>query len=434
LNGSAAETTQTNSSVNFSFVNVAAGSNYELTPAKPSYVFQPFSQGGSGLDGDRTLFFTGAISSNASSIQFSANNFSTLEDNTAVIISVTRSGDTSGGASVEYATSDSSATQRSNYTIASGTLTFASGETIKTFNTLINEENYVKGSAQVVLTLSNPTNTTGSASLGIPSVATVTISDNDTVNPPTSNVIDDARDFVYQHYHDFLSREPDAGGLAYWTSQITECGDSNPLCVHSRRVAVSNAFFYEQEFQETGAYVYRIYKAAFSMRPTYAQFMPDRSRVIGGTELDQSKTDFANNSVQRNAFLTVYPITMTAAQYVDALNANTGNSLTQSQRDTLVTGMQGSTETRGSVLRKIADNQAFIDREYSASFVLTEYFGYLRRDPDQDGFDFWLGQVDRFPIRDVGIQHAMVCSFITSAEYQQRFSSVVTHTNNECPQ
>jgi hypothetical protein len=63
-----------------------------------------------------------------------------------------------------------------------------------------------------------------------------------------------------------------------------------------------------------------------------------------------------------------------------------------------------------------------------------EYFGYLRRDADQKGFDFWLGKVNAFPLHDVGIQHAMACSFITSAEYQLRFGSVVTHTNQECAQ
>ena len=57
-----------------------------------------------------------------------------------------------------------------------------------------------------------------------------------------------------------------------------------------------------------------------------------------------------------------------------------------------------------------------------------------RQEQDPGGYEFWLGQVNRFPIRNVAIQHAMVCSFTTSAEYQQRFSSVVTHTNAECPQ
>ena len=162
--------------------------------------------------------------------------------------------------------------------------------------------------------------------------------------------------------------------------------------------------------------------------------MPDRSQVIGGPQLEQSKTVFANLFVQRSAFTAQYPTSLTPEQYVDALNSNTGGSLTQAQRDALVTGLKAGPETRSTVLRKIADNQSFIDREYNASFVLTQYFGYLRRDPDEGGYLFWLGQVNRFPIRNVGIQHAMVCSFITSPEYQQRFSSVVTHSNAECPQ
>lgn len=202
--------------------------------------------------------------------------------------------------------------------------------------------------------------------------------------------------------------------------------------MRSRRIAVSDAFFFEPEFQETAAYVYRVYRAAFGTRPTYAQFMPDRARVIGGSQLNQSKTDFASILVQRTAFLSRYPNTVAAAQYVDALDTNTGNSLTTTQRDALVAGLTSGTETRASVLRMIADNQTFIDREYNASFVLAEYFAYLRRDPDDAGYNFWLSRVNSAPLRNVARQHAMVCSFITAAEYQRRFSSVVTHTNAEC--
>ena len=251
----------------------------------------------------------------------------------------------------------------------------------------------------------------------------------------TANPLDTSPEFfVRQQYLDFLDREPDQGGLAYWSAQIRQCnGDAQ--CLSSRRIGVSAAFFIEQEFQQTGAYVYRVYKAALNQRPNYAQFMPDRSQVIAGPLLDQSKTDFANVFVQRSAFTAQYPNTLTPAQYVDALNANTGNSLTSAQREALVAGLNAvpATETRGSVLRKVADNAAFIDREYNPSLVLTQYFGYLRRDPYQGGYDFWLGQVNRFPIRNVGIQHAMVCSFVTSAEYQLRFSPIVTRTNGECP-
>jgi hypothetical protein len=61
--------------------------------------------------------------------------------------------------------------------------------------------------------------------------------------------------------------------------------------------------------------------------------------------------------------------------------------------------------------------------------VLTEYFGYLKRDPDEGGYQFWLDVLNNHV---PGNYRAMVCAFITSAEYQQRFSSVVTHTNSEC--
>ena len=211
------------------------------------------------------------------------------------------------------------------------------------------------------------------------------------------------------------------------------CG-ADPQCIHLHRVALANAFFFEPEFQETGSFLYRSNKAAFGVRPAYAQFKSDRNSVIGGAELDQGKMDFMNDFVLRSAFVARYPNSLTPEMYVDAVNVNTGNSLTLAERDALIAGLQSGAETRGSVLRKIADNKAFVDREYNASFVLTQYFGYLRRDPDTEGFDFWLNEVNKFPLRDLRIQQAMVCAFITSSEYQLRFSPIITHSNAECGQ
>jgi len=129
--------------------------------------------------------------------------------------------------------------------------------------------------------------------------------------------------------------------------------------------------------------------------------------------------------------------------FVDALlgtiNTDLGVNMT-AQRQALIDLF--NVGGRGTVLYRLADdnvatnpinNRTLIDAEYNRAFVATQYFGYLRRDPDMAGFLFWLGQVNRAPLRDVPKQHAMVCSFITSAEYQERFSSIVTHTNAECP-
>lgn len=254
--------------------------------------------------------------------------------------------------------------------------------------------------------------------------------------PETANPIDSPEFFVRQQYLDFLSREPDAGGLNYWANAIAQCGSDTP-CLHTKRIEVSNAFFYDQEFQESGAYVYRIYRAALGQRPSFAQFQPDRALVVGGLNLDQSKSAFAFTFSQRDNFVQLYPRNQTADQFVDALlntiRQNSGVDLTF-WRDGVLALYDGTDKGRAAILRRLADNQIFIDAEYNRSFVLTQYFGYLRREPDQSGLDFWLDQVNGAPLHDLTKQRAMVCSFLTSAEYQLRFSSVLTHSNADCHQ
>jgi hypothetical protein len=132
---------------------------------------------------------------------------------------------------------------------------------------------------------------------------------------------------------------------------------------------------------------------------------------------------------------------MTADQYVDALLANLnsiGVNLT-AQRTALINEFNAG--GRGRVLYRLADdnasnpvnNTAFIDAEYNKAFVVTQYFGYLRRDSDVCGLNFWFNIVNRFPLRSATGQNAMVCAFITSQEYQQRFSSVVNFNDSTCP-
>ena len=257
-----------------------------------------------------------------------------------------------------------------------------------------------------------------------------------TTTSSISNSIDDPQFFVRQQYLDFLNREPDTGGLGYWTNEIIKCG-ADAKCIHDRRVGTADAFFFEQEFQQTGAYIYRIYRAALGRRPAFSEFIADRGSVVAGPGLDQSKTAYALSFVQRDAFLNLYARTQSADVFVDTLinsiKQNSGVDLSP-QRSMMLSLYDGTDSGRAAIIKQIADNQVFIDGEYNRSFVLMEYFGYLRRDPDEGGYGFWLGQVNKYPLRNIGIQHAMACSFITSAEYQLRFGSQVTHTNRECPQ
>jgi len=153
--------------------------------------------------------------------------------------------------------------------------------------------------------------------------------------------------------------------------------------------------------------------------------------------LEQSKINFVFDFVQRQAFLALYPRSLTAAQFVDQLLTGImqhSNIDLARLRSDLINLYDGTDQGRAAILRRVVDARDFVDAEYNPSFVFSEYFGYLRRGPDPGGYTFWLNQVNRFPLRDICVQHALVCSFITSFEYQLRFGTVAEHLNFECPQ
>jgi len=210
-------------------------------------------------------------------LQFSAPSYSVVEDCTRVTITVTRSGPVTGATTVDYSTANATASDRSDYTTALGTLRFAAGETSKTFDLLINEDSYVEGTETATIILSNP----AGGILGNPSTATLEIVD-DASEPPT-NPINEAQNFACQNYHDFLNRHPDAAGLAFWTGQITECG-TDAQCIEIRRINVSAAFFLSIEFQETGYLVYRFHQTAFGTGPLLRMrdFLADTQEIGRG--------------------------------------------------------------------------------------------------------------------------------------------------------
>lgn len=421
----------------YSFTNVAGEGTYTVTPAKAGFSFDPQSQTFSNTTGNQTANFTArAFPSTVpdTTVQFAAPQFDYAETDSFATIIVSRVGNTSGTTSVDYLTTDGTAQQRTDYTTASGRLTFAPGETTKAFTVLITDDAYPEQNETVTVTLFNATG----ANLGARSTATLVIHDND-FGTPTANPIDEARFFVRQQYLDFLSRQPDAGGWDYWTNLINGTPGNNPApcatndaaCLDNRRISVSAAFFIEQEFQDTGSFVYRFYKGTLSRRPNYAEFVPDRSRIVGGANLEASKQAFANAWTQRAEFLQKYPQSLSAGGFVDALlttvKETSGVDLS-AQRQSYVDQLQAG-GSRAQIIRSVVDTAAFQQAEYNRAFVLMQYFGYLKRDPDADGYNFWL---DVLSNRVAGNYRAMVCAFITSAEYQDRFSSVRTRDDGRC--
>ncbi len=533
-------------------------------------------------------------------IQFATDDFTISEGSGHIDITVTRAGDASGTATVNFNTFDESqpdhASQKSDYEIALGKLTFNPGETSKTFRILIVNDIFDENDETVDLALSNPTG--AGVGLGSPNTAELTITDNDT-GAPTTNPIDGSFFFVRQHYLDFLNREPDAGGLVFWATQIESCG-ADAACRDLRRINVSAAFFLSIEFQRTGLEAYLTHRAAFGLLPSgppvpvlYGTFERDTQALqkdfVFGTPgadavLEANTVAFFDDFVTRPEFVTKYPSTMTNEQYVDALLASAGldptnqrlfvttltnaaenpptvpttttgaarpasfgtakflfnaaqtamtfsatinnidvtftqtsdtnDNLTAAHihasatvtpttnapvvwgffgqpfndnnpndqvfgplpsgvggnffgkwdapegngttlaaqlsnlrtghayinfhtvqffggeirgnfpaetafRDTLVAGLNGGTETRATILRKVAEAEELKLREFNRAFVFMEYAGYLRRDPDVSGFNFWLNKLNSFNGNFVDAE--MVKSFILSGEYRQRF-------------
>ncbi|MET0647899.1 MAG: TIGR03118 family protein, partial [Pyrinomonadaceae bacterium] len=319
-----------------------------------------FGNGGSGGDVN-TLYFAAGIgeeehglfgklnpttASATSLVQFADADFSIGEGSGHIDVTVTRTGDVSGTATVNFNTFDESqaghASQKSDYEIALGSLSFAAGETSKTFRLLLVNDTFDETDEVIDLMLSNPTGV--GVGLGTPNTAEIEILDNDT-GAPTTNVIDDASFFVRQHYLDFLNREPDAAGLAFWTNEITSCG-AVQACIDNKRVNVSAAFFLSIEFQRTGYLAYLTHRTAFGENATggspvpvlYGNFMRDtqalqKGFVFGQTGadavLEANKVAYFNEFVTRPEFVSKYPSTLTNEQFVDNLLASAGLSPSQ---------------------------------------------------------------------------------------------------------
>jgi hypothetical protein len=396
---------------------------------------------------------------------FTASNYNTTEGSGFTSISVTRAGDTSTAVSVDYASADDSASatvpcstangialSRCDFITAPGTLKFAAGETTRSFVVLISQDSYVEGPETVALGLSNPGG--GSAIIAQASTTTLTIVDD--VTEPPGNLIDDVRNFVRQHYHDFLGREPDAGGWDFWANQITSCGN-DARCNEVRRIDVSASFFLSIEFQQSGYLIERFYKVAYgdatgvSNFPSthqlpvpvvrYHEFLKDTQRIGQGVIvlqagweqlLESNKQAYALEFVQATRFVTALPTTMTPAQFVDRLNQNAGNVLSSSERIAAINlfggaGNSVNINARAQAMRQVAEDTDLYNAEYNRAFVLAQYFGYLRRNPndppestlDYTGYDFWFSKLNQFGGNYINAE--MVKAFLSSIEYRGRF-------------
>ncbi len=239
------------------------------------------------------------------------------------------------------------------------------------------------------------------------------------------NPIDTPEYFVRQHYLDFLNRDPDESGFNFWSDQVLTCGGDSG-CIERRTINVSAAYFLSIEFQQIGGSVDSLYRASYGRRPLFAEFMPDAQTVGQGVivgsaswvqRLAANKQAFIAAWVVRPDFRVAYD-GLSNSQYVDALISHTGVDFSPSEREALV-GSLANGATRAEVLGSIVDDGRFASAKRNEMFVMMQYFGYLRRDPDASGYAFWLHKLYEFGGNFE--QAEMVKAFLVSGEYRARF-------------
>jgi uncharacterized repeat protein (TIGR01451 family) len=362
----------------------------------------------------------GAITDDDTSlIQFSSSTYNVAEDGLRATITVNRSGNISQLSTVDYATSDVSglkncsevtgnASSRCDYAISVGTLRFAANEASRTISIPIVNDVYVEGPESFTITLSHVVG----GDLGSPSIATVTIDDND--NGGAANPIDDNAFFVRELYIDFLGREPDPPGLRGWLAILNNCSQGDTSC---DRIHVAEGFARSDEFGERGYFIYRAYRAAFGRKPSYAEFIPDMAKVSGfltPQELEANKQAFVNEFVTRMEFRNKYD-SLDNSGYVNALEATA--LVTLPNKQALIDDLNAGRKTRAEVLRAVMETSVVYAKHFNEAFVVMEYFGFLRRDPDAL-YQSWIDQFNQS-----NNYRLVINGFINSAEYRQRFGN-----------
>jgi hypothetical protein len=179
---------------------------------------------------------------------------------------------------------------------------------------------------------------------------------------------------------------------------------------------VSSAFFRSLEFQERGYFVYRFYSASFGSIPRYGEFMPDMARVSGFQSAQQeeaSRIAFINDFMARQEFRSRYDQLTDPRMYVGGLESAAG--VTLANRESLIADLTAGRKTRAEILRAVAESQEVYAKYYNQAFVVMQYFGYLRRDPDIHYLE-WIDTLNQS-----GDYRIMVNGFMNSIEYRSRF-------------
>jgi hypothetical protein len=249
-----------------------------------------------------------------------------------------------------------------------------------------------------------------------------------------ANPVDDYRFFVTQQYADLIGRDPDQATIDKLTAQLNQCNGRSD-CVRARRVEIATNLL-ENDLPGTGVFLYGLYSIALGRSPRFAEFESDRSAMLNQkSEVEAIRAALASGFVERTEFKRRFPATMKPSEFVDSMLASlvqaTGVDL-GAERSLLIGLLDDGANGRAAVLARLASDQRVIDANYNHALVLFQYFTSLRRNPEEAEYIAWVNTLKNKPLRDPAAARLMVCSFLSSPEYQNRFGMLTPHSSREC--
>ena len=250
-----------------------------------------------------------------------------------------------------------------------------------------------------------------------------------------ANPVDDSRFFIAQQYADLFGHEPDQTTVDRLLAQLNAC-NSRSDCLRARRVEISTNLLLENELPSTGVFLYGLYSTAFGRLPRFTELETDRALVTSQKgELEAVRMAVVSAFVERAEFKRKFPATMKPVEFVDSLVitlAQTSGVDFSADRSLLISLLDDAANGRARVLARLASDQRVVDANYNHALVLYQYFTYLRRSPDEAGYNAWVSSLKNKPLRDPDAARSLVCNFLQSTEYQNRFGMIATRNSRDC--
>lgn len=209
--------------------------------------------------------------------------------------------------------------------------------------------------------------------------------------------------FVMQLYRDFLYREAEPEGLAYWQARL----DSGELT----RADVAHTFLFASEFQDNAGAVARLYLGTYDRIPDNGGMHYWVDAVQDGQSLTQVAEQFAASAEFNGLYGSLDNQGFVSELYLnvqDRAGDAGGISYWVSQ---LEGGM-----SRGEVLVRFTQSDEYVEQSQEEVAVTLNYVGLLDRTPEQAGFDYWLDEIEagRSELEVIG-------QFLGTDEYHDRF-------------